>query len=326
MRLEAVPIEGLYSPGGLFSLGPIGDLSGLKASIAEVGVINPPLLRRVGEAYEVVSGRRRIAALKELGVKRVDARVFEEGELSDLQGLKLLFYENEHRVLDMEKAEFLAKFRAAARMSDAELISFALPLLKIRPSRKSLARYTALSELDSDTKGACYDGTITIDQAFLLSEIEPSMRALLLNALVVPYGFNTNETRELIRELPEAAAITGKPVPRLLEEIVAGVKGKGGERKKGIRRGIKRMRYPRLTRAEEGFDALLRGMSLPKGAHFSHPPYFEGNYLDIGIKAESEERIKEFAAALSKGLEDGTIRALFSLIKTGGVEWEEEGD
>ena len=65
-------------------------------------------------------------------------------------------------------------------------------------------------------------------------------------------------------------------------------------------------------------------MSLPKGAHLSHPPYFEGNYLDIRIKAESEERIKEFSAALSRGLEDGTVSALFSLIKTGGVEWEEE--
>lgn len=51
------------------------DSEGLKSSILKVGLLFPILLRKEGEEFELVAGLRRLEAFKELGMKRIAARV-----------------------------------------------------------------------------------------------------------------------------------------------------------------------------------------------------------------------------------------------------------
>jgi ParB family chromosome partitioning protein len=70
------------------------NLEALAESIREKGVLQPLLVRRVGEAYEVVAGERRLRAAAMAGLKEVPARVL---ELSDKEARLLALVENLQR-------------------------------------------------------------------------------------------------------------------------------------------------------------------------------------------------------------------------------------
>jgi len=70
------------------------NLEALAESIREKGVLQPLLVRRVGEAYEVVAGERRLRAAAMAGLKEVPARVL---ELSDKEARLFALVENLQR-------------------------------------------------------------------------------------------------------------------------------------------------------------------------------------------------------------------------------------
>ncbi|BCZ88128.1 ParB/RepB/Spo0J family partition protein [Thermus thermophilus] len=70
------------------------NLEALAESIREKGVLQPLLVRRVGEAYEVVAGERRLRAAAMAGLKEVPARVL---DLSDKEARLFALVENLQR-------------------------------------------------------------------------------------------------------------------------------------------------------------------------------------------------------------------------------------
>jgi len=72
----------------------VGDISELVESIRTQGVLEPVVVRRGGDRYEVIIGARRLAAAKEAGLKAVPAEV---REITDAQALAQSLVENLHR-------------------------------------------------------------------------------------------------------------------------------------------------------------------------------------------------------------------------------------
>ena len=70
------------------------NLEALAESIREKGILQPLLVRRVGEAYEVVAGERRLRAAAMAGLKEVPARVL---DLSEKEARLLALVENLQR-------------------------------------------------------------------------------------------------------------------------------------------------------------------------------------------------------------------------------------
>ncbi len=71
-----------------------GDIDGLAKSIAQVGVLEPLLVRPVADKFEVIAGGRRYRAASQAGVKTVPCVV---KEMDDISALKASFHENEER-------------------------------------------------------------------------------------------------------------------------------------------------------------------------------------------------------------------------------------
>lgn len=72
----------------------IGDISELTESVKAQGILEPIVVRPVGDAYEVIIGARRLAAAKEAGLKTIPAEV---REMTDAQALARSLVENLHR-------------------------------------------------------------------------------------------------------------------------------------------------------------------------------------------------------------------------------------
>jgi ParB family chromosome partitioning protein len=89
-----------------------GELAELVESIKKHGVIEPLIVRRVGEKAEVVSGLRRFEATKMAGLKTVPCIV---KQLDDVEAMILSLMEN----LDREDLPDIAKARALKQLMDS---------------------------------------------------------------------------------------------------------------------------------------------------------------------------------------------------------------
>ena len=71
------------------------ELSELSASIKEIGILQPPVVRKVGEnQYELIMGERRLRASKLAGLSRIPVII---RETSDNELLREALIENIHR-------------------------------------------------------------------------------------------------------------------------------------------------------------------------------------------------------------------------------------
>ncbi len=102
----------------------VGDITDLKLSIQEKGILQPLLVRPLKSKYEVIVGSRRYEAAKALGLKKVPAII---RPLSDAEALSLSLVENIQRS-DLELEE------------EAEGI---LKLMKLDPKRFSSVKPVA---------------------------------------------------------------------------------------------------------------------------------------------------------------------------------------
>jgi ParB/RepB/Spo0J family partition protein len=105
----------------------VGDLTELKMSIQEKGVLQPLLVRPLKNKYEVVVGSRRFEAAKSLGLKRVPVII---RQMNDADALSLSLVENIQRTdleLEEEAEGVLRLMKAdAKRFSNNKAVAKAL--------------------------------------------------------------------------------------------------------------------------------------------------------------------------------------------------------
>ena len=82
-------------------------LSALAVSIQEVGVLQPIVVRRTGEAFELIAGERRLRAAKAAGLATIPVVVRES---DDAESLREALIENIHRE-DLNPIELAEAFR-----------------------------------------------------------------------------------------------------------------------------------------------------------------------------------------------------------------------
>jgi len=86
----------------------VGDLSELKQSIQEVGLLSPII---VNEKHELLSGFRRLEACRQLGLTEIEVRVLDTGE-NDVKKLDIEYHENLGRLdLTTEDQQIYAQTR-----------------------------------------------------------------------------------------------------------------------------------------------------------------------------------------------------------------------
>jgi ParB/RepB/Spo0J family partition protein len=106
-----------------------GDLTELMASIRDMGVLEPILVRQNGEQYEVIAGSRRLQAARSTGHQTIPAIVL---EITDPQMILTSLVENIHRK-DLTLAERVKTYQALQQL-DPDY-----------HSHRSLAKVTGLS-------------------------------------------------------------------------------------------------------------------------------------------------------------------------------------
>jgi ParB family chromosome partitioning protein len=179
------------------------EIASLAASIREVGILQPIVVRKAGDsAYEVVAGERRLRAAKVAGLATVAVVVRDTGD-ADL--LREALIENIHRQ-DLGPIELADAFRALLEelgLKQEELAE------RVGVSRSHIANTLRLLQLPLDVQQLLTDSKLQAGHARALLSLGDKEAISTLALRVTAEDLSVRETEELVRRYleppPEAA-------------------------------------------------------------------------------------------------------------------------
>ena len=172
----------------------LGDLA---ASIREVGILQPIVVRRAGQGYEVVTGERRLRAAKLAGLATVPV-VLRDSDDSDL--LREALIENIHRE-DLDPIELAEAFRQL--LDDLGLKQEELAE-RVGVSRSHIANTIRLLSLPLEVQQLLTDERITAGHARALLALGDADAITSLSLRVAAEDLSVRETEEVVRRYLEA--------------------------------------------------------------------------------------------------------------------------
>lgn len=167
-------------------------LQELKKSIEDQGILQPILVRKKNEYFEVVAGERRLRAARELGLKEVPVI---QHELNDQETLVIALIENLQREdLDpIEEAEAYQILMNDFGYTQEEIAE------SVGKNRSTVTNMIRLLKLSPAIRDAVSKGRLSMGHARTLLSIEsPDIRDQFYR-IVVEKGLSVRELESLIR-------------------------------------------------------------------------------------------------------------------------------
>jgi ParB family chromosome partitioning protein len=149
----------------------------LSESIKEFGVLQPILVRRVEEGYELIAGERRLRAATKAGFSKIPA-VIVEAEPLHQQILALVENIQRKNLSSIEEAVSLQDILSKTGWSQSELSR------RMGRSQASIANKLRLLRLDPDVQGLVLSGKLGERQARSLLSLQPEEQKLLAQKAV----------------------------------------------------------------------------------------------------------------------------------------------
>jgi ParB family transcriptional regulator, chromosome partitioning protein len=182
-------------------------IDSLAASIREVGVLQPIVVRRVQGGYELIAGERRLRAAKKAGLATIPA-VIRDSE--DADTLREAIIENIHRE-DLGPIELAEAFRSL--LDDLGLKQETLAE-RLGVSRSHIANTIRLLQLSPDVQQLLADGKIQAGHARALLGMPDAEAQATLALRAAAQGLSVREVEELVRVFvdgppPKAPAAAG---------------------------------------------------------------------------------------------------------------------
>ena len=206
-------------------------MSALAASIRELGVLQPVLVREVDgdeASYELIAGERRWRAARRAGLQTVPVLV--KSGTTDLHSLEQALVENLHR----EDLNALEEAAAYQQLIDEFGLTHENVATRVGKSRAAVTNTLRLLQLPAGAQRAVAEGTISAGHArALLGTPDRSLQEVLV-ARIVAEGLSVRAVEELVRvevapvqevdtpDTPDTPGTTNgstsRPAPRRLPE------------------------------------------------------------------------------------------------------------
>jgi ParB family transcriptional regulator, chromosome partitioning protein len=184
-------------------------LKELTNSIKEKGVVQPILVRKSQNGYEIIAGERRLRAVKALGQETVPAIV---KDVADVDMLELALIENIQReeLNPMEEAHAFHKF-----MSDFSFTQDKIAQV-LGKDRSTVANILRLLNLPGKIQNFLSQGAITTGHAKALLGLQVESSQLKVCDIIVEKGLSVRETENLIsRKAQTSRKVDQKKDPQI---------------------------------------------------------------------------------------------------------------
>ncbi len=200
---------------------PADQLTELADSIRSEGLLQPIVVRKTGDKFQLIAGERRWRAFQQLKIKTIPARIVEAsnassaalGLIENLQREGLNPIEEAHGYASLIRDFDLTQESAAERVGKG---------------RASVANSLRLLSLDGELQGYVAKNLLSVGHAKVLLGIEDGAQRMLLARRVIEEGLSVRGTEKLTQSAkasPGSPAVASAPKRGLSPKDAATVTG-----------------------------------------------------------------------------------------------------
>jgi ParB family chromosome partitioning protein len=173
------------------------ELKTLAESISSHGLLQPVVVRRVNDRYQVIAGERRLRAAVQAGWSEVPVNIV---DADDRQTAELAIIENLHRkdLNPLEKAASFQRYLERYSSTQEELAS------RLNLDRSTIANLIRLLELPEAVRDALRRGEITQGHARALLPLGDEREQIEFCARIKRENLNVRQTEMLVQEMIDA--------------------------------------------------------------------------------------------------------------------------
>jgi ParB family chromosome partitioning protein len=168
-------------------------LKELSSSIKADGVLQPILVRRAGQKYQIIAGERRWRAAQKAGLHRIPATI---REATDEETLKFALIENIQRE-DLNPIEEAHAYKALIDRHDLTQETLARQVGK---NRTTITNTLRLLGLPDEVQAHVSRGTISMGHARALLGFEDSSAQIDLCEMIVDEGLSVRQVEKLVKK------------------------------------------------------------------------------------------------------------------------------
>lgn len=167
-------------------------LDELADSIAKTGLLQPIIVRPMGESYQIIAGERRWRASRKAGLSSVPVRVM---AATEVESLEIALIENLQRedLNPMEEARGYRRLLSVHQMTQAELAD------KVSKSRSAVTNALRLLDLPEDVQEFVYDGRISAGHARAILSVPDQDARIRLARKIADEGLSVRDAENLAR-------------------------------------------------------------------------------------------------------------------------------
>lgn len=183
------------------------ELASLTESIRKHGVLQPIIVRPVGDGYEVVAGERRWRAAEAAGLQEIPAVV---RQMTDLEALELALVENLQRA-DLNPME---RAKAYRRLIDDFQLTQEQVADRVGKSQPSIANALRLLQLPSNIQASLEARRVSEGHARALLSVSDPSRMVRIWERVERRGLSVRETEALCKSQSISREILSRISPQ----------------------------------------------------------------------------------------------------------------
>jgi ParB family chromosome partitioning protein len=174
------------------------ELEHLSASIKEHGILQPLLVRRAGERYQLIAGERRLRAAIKAGLAEVPAQI---KQADDREMAELAIVENLQRrdLNPLEKAASFQQYLKRYECTQEELAG------RLKIDRSTIANLIRLRELPEQVQDAVRRGAISQGHARALLPLGDEEEQVRFSERIQAEGLSVRATEAAVQDLVRAA-------------------------------------------------------------------------------------------------------------------------
>ncbi len=198
-----------YQPRGVFDDQRLEDLA---QSIKSNGVIQPIVVRKVGEDYHIIAGERRWRAAQKAGLTRVPVVVREVKPGAERSILEMALIENIQR----ENLNPIDEALAYRRLSDEFQLTQEQIAASVGKDRATVANFLRLLKLPDEVRTDVASGALSMGHARALLALPSESEQRRVARDVVNRSLSVRETESMVRKVAEPKAATdpkAEPAP-----------------------------------------------------------------------------------------------------------------
>jgi ParB family transcriptional regulator, chromosome partitioning protein len=202
-----------FQPRKFFADEPLQELV---QSIREKGILQPLVVRRKGDRYELIAGERRWRAAQKAGIKEVPILVKDVSE-SELLELSLIENIQRENLNPIEEAEAYKGLMDQFHLTQEEISQ------KVGKDRATVANALRLLKLPPEIKQSLSEGKVSVGHARALLGVESPEKLRMAWKKILVDGLSVRQTESLIKRLrsknPASSEKSSSAWGALVEEL-----------------------------------------------------------------------------------------------------------